>query len=387
MEQNKLFLKATAGGRLVAEGRCPLGIPHFLGRQNIEKKGCKLFVEEKRAMSARARNLFVLFGIAAIVVMLFTVETDYDQIGRNLSRIGMYFPLVLLVWCLVYGLNSLAFQWIVNSGKHGWHLSLRYACKLTVSGHAFSDTTPLGIGGGPYRMMELSRYIGVPDAMSSVVYYMMTHFYSFFFLWSISIGVFLCLFQEKMKAWLWPVFGIYLLCFLLLSLVFYYGYKNGLIVKLYSILLKIPFIKIPAGKFYDRISGTLCQVDERMAYLYGRPKALWGGLCFEILGRLVAVLEYNLIFQAFGLDVSYAEALLVAGFSSFFDALLYVVPMQIGAREGGLAIIVKILGISTGGAGLLAGFYTRAREFVWICIGVLLVKCGNASPAVSRKWR
>lgn len=49
MEQNKLFLETTAGGRLVAEGRYPLGIPHFLGRQNIEKKGCKLFVEEKKS--------------------------------------------------------------------------------------------------------------------------------------------------------------------------------------------------------------------------------------------------------------------------------------------------------------------------------------------------
>lgn len=50
--------------------------------------------------------------------------------------------------------------------------------------------------------------------------------------------------------------------------------------------------------------------------------------------------------------------------------------MQLGAREGGLAIIVNRLAIP-GVFGLYASFFTRIRELVWIVIGVSLVKVGN----------
>ena len=51
--------------------------------------------------------------------------------------------------------------------------------------------------------------------------------------------------------------------------------------------------------------------------------------------------------------------------------ILFFFPMQMGAREGGLAIIIKILGYPGG------LFFTRIRELVWIFIGVGLVKIGN----------
>ena len=51
--------------------------------------------------------------------------------------------------------------------------------------------------------------------------------------------------------------------------------------------------------------------------------------------------------------------------------------MQLGAREGSLAAIVRILGFGNPSLGLLASFYTRIRELFWIVIGVLLVKVGN----------
>jgi len=52
--------------------------------------------------------------------------------------------------------------------------------------------------------------------------------------------------------------------------------------------------------------------------------------------------------------------------------------MRMGAREGGLAIIIKILGSPGGlGLGVFSSFFTRIRELVWIFIGVGLVKIGN----------
>ena len=58
--------------------------------------------------------------------------------------------------------------------------------------------------------------------------------------------------------------------------------------------------------------------------------------------------------------------------------LLFFFPMQMGAREVGLALDIQILGYPGGaGVGIFSAFLTRIRELVWIFIGVSLVKVGN----------
>lgn len=328
-------------------------------------------------MKPLVRNIFLLFGIVAIIIMLCTFEDGYEQIKDNILRAGLYLPAVIGVWVFVYAFNALAFQTIVNSGTHDKHLDFRHSYKLTVSGFAFSYTTPFGFGGGPYRVMELAGHIGTPRAMSSVVLYSMMHILSHFCLWTTSVFIFILFYFDKMTPALWVVFVVYLTIFCAALWVFNYGYKNGLIVKLYSILLKIPYAKKPARKFYDKHLEAMQQVDCNISYLRQQRKAFWSSLFYEYVGRIINALEYYFILVAFGLSISFADAVLVLAFSSLMGNLLFFFPMQLGAREGGLALIVKILGIGTGGVGVFASFYTRIRELVWIFIGVGLVKVGN----------
>lgn len=330
-------------------------------------------------MSAKLRNFFLIFGIAAIVFMAFSFEDGYEQIRQNIVSAGLYLPAVIGVWVFVYAFNAWAFQIIVNHGKHDKHLSYRHSYKLTVSGFAFSYTTPFGFGGGPYRVMELANYIGTPRAMSSVVLYSMMHILSHFCLWTTGIFVFIAFYFEKMQPWLWTLFSIYLVILLAALIVFRYGYKNGLIVKLYKIcLLHIPFVKKPARKFYDKQIEAMEKVDRNTAHLLDEhPRAFWSSLACEYVARLVNCFEFFFILHAFGLAVSYADSLLILAFSSLMGNLLFFLPMQLGAREGGIAIIVKILGITTGGVGVYTSFYTRIRELFWVLVGVGLVKVGN----------
>ena len=323
------------------------------------------------------RNLFLLFGVAAIVVMLFTFEDGYEQIRKNIVRAGLYLPAVIGIWVFVYAFNALAFQVIVNSGKHDKHLSYRHSYKLTVSGFAFSYTTPFGFGGGPYRVMELAHYIGTPRAMSSVVLYSMMHILSHFCLWTTAVFVFTIFYFEKMTPWLWSVFGIYLVILLAALFVFRYGYKNGLIVKLFSISLKIPFAKKPARKFYEKKKESMENVDRNISCLYEQPRAFWSSLFYEYVARVINSWEFFFILWAFGLPITFWDALLILAFSSLMGNVLFFFPMQLGAREGGLALIIKILGVSTGGVGVFASFYTRIRELFWVFVGVGLVKVGN----------
>lgn len=323
------------------------------------------------------RNLFLLFGVGAIVVMLCTFDVDYAQLRHNLARAGLYFPAVIGIWLPVYALNAAAFQIIVNSGRHDKHLSFRHAWKLTVSGFAFSYMTPFGFGGGPYRVMELSSYIGTARAMSSVVLYSMMHILSHICLWVTSIFLFLIFYFDKMSPVLWSLFGVFLALVAVALYFFNYGYRNGLIVKLYSILLRVPYAKKYARAFYEKNGESMEQVDRGIAYLHEQRGAFWTSLLCEYVARLINSLEFLFILHAFGIPIAYWDAILILAFSSLMGNLFFFFPMQLGAREGGLAAIIQVLGISSAGVGVFAGFYTRIRELVWVFIGVGLVKVGN----------
>lgn len=323
------------------------------------------------------RNLFLLFGVAAIIVMLCTFDVDYTQLYSHLLRAGLYLPAVIGVWIFVYAFNAWAFQIIVNSGTHSKHLSFRHAYKLTVSGFAFSYTTPFGFGGGPYRVMELSSYIGVPRAMSSVVLYSMMHILSHICLWSSAAVLFAIVYTEKMTAFLWTLFMIFTVVLVVVLFVFHLCYKKGVIVKLFTPLLHLPFAKKWARKFYDKYADDMQKVDDNIAYLHSQPRAFYQSLLFEYVARVINALEYYFILLSLGVNLSFWDAILVLAFSSLIGNLLFFLPMQLGAREGGLSLIVKILGLTAPGIGIITSLYTRVRELVWIFIGVSLVKVGN----------
>ncbi len=324
------------------------------------------------------RNLFMLFGVAAIVVMLCTFNVNYTALGDRLPHIAAYLPLVIGVWVVVYAFNAGAFEIIVNTGKHDKHLSFRHAYKLTVSGFAFSYTTPFGFGGGPYRVMELATHIGTPRAMSSVVLYSMMHIFSHICLWTTAAVLFIAVYTEKMDPALWAFAGIFAAVLAFALYFFYKGYRNGLIVKLYRLLFYIPVANRYARRFYEKNMDSMAQIDRNIAYLHQLPRAFYSALLLEYLARVANAAEFYFILMAFGAPVTYVDAILVLAFSSLMGNLLFFFPMQMGAREGGLAIIVSVLGYPGGlGLGVFASFFTRIRELVWIFIGVGLVKVGN----------
>ena len=323
------------------------------------------------------RNLFLLFGVVAIGIMLYTFDTDYDMLRDNIARAGLYLPAVLGVWIFVYLFNALAFQIIVNNGRHDKHLSLRHAYKLTVSGFAFSYTTPFGFGGGPYRVMELASYIGTPRAMSSVVLYSMMHILSHICLWSSAAVLFAVVYTDKMTPFLWGLFGVFVFVVILVLFLFRLCYRRGVIVRLFQPLLHLPYVKRPARKFYDTHLADMQKVDAGVAYLHSQPRAFWSSLLWEYVARVVNALEYYFILLSLGVSLTFFDAILVLAFSSLIGNILFFLPMQLGAREGGLSLIVRILGLSAPGIGIFTSLYTRVRELFWIFIGVSLVKVGN----------
>ena len=142
-------------------------------------------------MKSRFRNIFLVFGIVAVVIMLFTFDVSYEELLNNLKRAGIYLPLVLLLWLVIYAINALSWYIIVRSGGKVSSLTFSKLYKFTVSGFAINYVTPVGLmGGEPYRIMELTPYVGVERATSSVILYVMMHIFSHFCLWLSAVVIY-----------------------------------------------------------------------------------------------------------------------------------------------------------------------------------------------------
>ena len=145
-------------------------------------------------MKSKYRNIFLLFGIVAIVVMLCTFDMDYSELWQNLLKAGRWFPAIVLLWVFIYLFNALAWYVIIRDGRD-CPVSFWRIYKLTISGFALNYATPMGLmGGEPYRIMELTPYVGASRATSSVILYAMMHIFTHINFWFFSIFLYLALY-------------------------------------------------------------------------------------------------------------------------------------------------------------------------------------------------
>ena len=183
----------------------------------------------------RLNNLFFFLGIAAVVVMLLTFDVSFVELWEHLCHAGYWLIPIVGVWFFVYGLNALAWQAIIKGNLGGkspvgfWRIY-----RLTITGYALNYATPVGgLGGEPYRIMELSKDIDNQHATSSVILYAMMHFFAHFWFWFVSIFLYLALVligDMPITTAIAIVLGIIVVFCLVAFYIFSRGYRHGLVV-------------------------------------------------------------------------------------------------------------------------------------------------------------
>lgn len=333
-------------------------------------------------MKEKFRNIFWFFGIFAIVVMLCTFDMDYQELWHNLRKAGYWLPAVVLLWVFIYFLNTCSWYAIIHDGKHA-RVPFWKIYKFTVSGFALNYATPVGLmGGEPYRIMELTPYVGASKATSSVILYVMMHIFSHFCFWLFSVVLYIMMEPVNMAmGLLLAVVGV---CCLIAIYFFMKGYRKGMAVGTLKLLGHVPFIRKWAQHFVLEKRDVLERVDKQIAELHGqRRSTFYLSLGLEFLARIIGCIEVFFILNILTTDVSFVSCILIMAFTSLFANLFFFSPMQLGAREGGFALATGGLAISSA-FGVYTGLITRVRELVWIVIGVLLMKFGNDTEKIKR---
>ena len=334
-------------------------------------------------MKSKYRNIFLIFGIAVIVIMLLSFDMETEELVTNLRKAGGWLPAILGLWVFIYLINALSWYIIIRDDE-GSKVPFWKIYKLTISGFALNYATPVGLmGGEPYRIMELTPYVGASKATSSVILYVMMHIFSHFCFWLSAILLYVIFFPVDVMMGI--ILSIIAFCCLVAIYFFMKGYKNGMAVKALRFCQKIPFLKKWAVRFSENKKDTLERIDSQIAQLHKqRKRTFYTSLSLEFLARIVGCLEVYFILYILTSDVSFLSCIFIMAFSSLFANLFFFSPMQLGAREGGFALAVGGLAIPSA-FGVYTGLITRVRELIWIMIGVLLMKVGNNVSIVTKK--
>ena len=332
-------------------------------------------------MKKKYQNIFFVFGLAVLALMV--TQLDFAQVWSGLTRAGYWFVAVIALWFFLYMFNTASWYVIINNAgdaddKNVKKVGFWWLYKITVSGFALNYATPGGLmGGEPYRIMSLSPKIGTERASSSVILFAMTHIFSHFWFWFLSVLLYVVVHPVGV------VMGAMLSVVTLFTLVaiwfFVKGYKKGIAVSILGLLSRFPLVKRWAQGFFERHREQLANIDSQIASLHNQnPKAFISAVLLELSCRIVSALEIYFILLVIQPSANYLDSILILAFTSLFANMLFFMPLQLGGREGGFLMSAKGLALTTS-AGIFVALIVRVRELIWTAIGLLLIKFDKKS--------
>lgn len=326
-------------------------------------------------MRTKIKNILFIIGLASVVVMFLTFDVSWDVLWEDLCHAGYWLLSILLLWVVLYMMNTLTW-WLILRESGPVSISFLRLFKITVSGFALNSATPVGLlGGEPYKIMELTPVVGAQRATSSVLLFAMTHIFTHFCYWVTAIILYIALYPIEMGIGivlaLSAVFcgaGVYL---------FVRGYKFGMVVRAIRWAGHLPGLRNWAKRFAETHAEDLHKIDCQIAELHSQSRrSFYTSLVLEYVGRMMQSLEIMFMLVLFGDTwswMTFAQSVIILAFTSLFANLLGFIPMQLGGREGGFAMSTSQLGL-TGGVGLFISIICRVRELFFTCIGLALMK-------------
>lgn len=328
-------------------------------------------------MKKKYQNGFFIFGLLVLIVMV--TQLDFKEVWAGVQHAGYWFITALILWGFLYIINTYSWYLIIDSigNEQGicrkCKIGFWWLYKITVSAFALNYATPGGLmGGEPYRIMSLAPKIGTQRASSSVILYVMTHIYSHFWLWLLSVPLYIL--TQKMTPLTYVILPIIACVALVVIWFFQIGYRRGIAVTGMNILSHFPMVKRWAQPFVERNREKLAEVDAQIAALHNQnPRTFVVAVLLELSCRLLSTLEIYFILLVIMPGVTIPQCVLIYAFTTLFANMLFFMPLQLGGREGGFLMSTEGLSM-TAQAGIFVALLVRVRELIWTAIGLLLIK-------------
>lgn len=299
------------------------------------------------------KRLFLVVGVLVLVVLVYRIGSD--PIVEALRRLTWWqFVLVCVPYALMMAVDTLG--WRYAFARDSAPFARLYAARVV--GEAVNIVTALGqVGGEAVKVWLLRRDVSYQESVPSVVIAKTTITMAQALFLAVGIVVAwaaLDVGAGMLQAMLW------LLLVEVVAVGAFLGVQVSGLVARGGRLLRL----LGAG---DAHAATL----DRALRDYYRHE--WGRFAlsvgFHLMGWLLGVVEALVMLWALGIDASLVVATVIEALGSGVRFATFLVPASLGAFEGANAVAFDALGLGAG-AGLAFSFVRRARQVVWILVGL-----------------
>ena len=322
-------------------------------------------------MKLRYRIIFFIIGLAGIGVMLWKSDLKSVPWEHLLTPTTLLFLLGLLVlWFVIYVVHVICYYVIL--GEDGKNVPFISMFKIIFSGFALNNVTPAGlIGGEPYRIMALKKYCPTKKAGSSALTFSLFHIVGHIAILLTGAAVFFMIIRSADTFT--TVLMILTAIITAAILVFFFLNKRiGFVHPFMAFLTKVPLLKKPMKKLYDKHADTYREIDDNIREFGGCRRRFRTVFFLQYLTRFLECVEYYLIFRYLGASLNILGGILIMSLASLVGNLIVFIPMQAGTRELGAYTALGLLNISRQ-IGAMGFILYRVREFICILLGVLLI--------------
>jgi glycosyltransferase 2 family protein len=302
----------------------------------------------------------VFLAVGAGVLVWLVVRFSAGAIAASLAQVAWWqFILICLVYGFSMAVDTLGWRYAFASDR----VPFRRLFAARVAGEAINVVTAVAsVGGEAVKTWLVRRDVPYEESVPSVIVAKT----------AITVAQMLLLLLGIILAW--TAVGIDprllkgMLLLLLLEVLGIGGFVatqvTGLIARTGRLLAG--FGVAQAGRYGGRLDGAL------RSYYRLHWRRLLISLGCHFAGWLFSVAEAVLILAVIRVPASMAMAVVIEGFGSGVRFVTFLVPASLGALEGANVAVFPALGF-TASAGLVFSLLRRARQAVWIGVGIVLL--------------
>ena len=329
-------------------------------------------------MKFKYRLIFFFIGLLGIGLMIW--QTDFSSVNWESliePKALLLFAGIMGVWVVIYFLHAIAYKVILKEDSKNVKMYRMY--RICLAGFALNNVTPAGlIGGEPYRIMALRRYVPTERATSSTLTFSIFYALGHFMLWvtgTVLYIIFGC------PGPLWVTIILIIAGALLLGVVVwsFFARNIGFVYPFMRLIAKIPLLRRKTKPLVEKNKESYIHIDDNIRAFRNEGWRYWAVILLEYTSRLLEAFEYFMLLQFFvpaGTSVSYFDGILIMSTASLVGNILFIIPMQAGSREFGTSLALSFIGVTAGVFAPMAIVY-RIRELVFIVIGIILVLVGR----------
>ena len=321
-------------------------------------------------MSSPRRLQIALFVVGASVFAYLVARIGVGQLLSDAGHTGLMFVPIVLLYALVYACSALAWQLTMEEFKRPpyWRT---YA--ILISAGALNFLTPLiNAGGEPFRAAAVAPWLGKRRAAGSVILHRMLHSFTYVLVWLTAVVLAFVLLPRATPDAVLVVLGIVGVLLLLIIGLFVSAHRSGVLERILNWMSKVPLVRRLSARLEPK-RAMLVELDQQISGFYHRqPARFVRAVVLEYLSRCIFMVEIVLIVASLGFRLGYLRAFTIGGLEAIAGNLLFLVPFELGAREGAYYALFNLFGLDPQ-LGLYASIVGRVRDFAWIGLGLLLM--------------